>query len=136
MPARLRLKMDWLIYILIGAGSAGAGSGITAWLMGKKEPIVVKEEVAKEQIQVQKNLTQPDLLKEPCSKDYIKENGESLCRELFCRMTTRGIDSKTSGAECESISNTINKLVILKACDKKETAEEKRSCIEFFDRRM
>jgi hypothetical protein len=138
MPVQLHLKMDWLLYLVIGAGSAGLGSGLTAWFMSKKEPvpIIVKEEVAKEQIEVQKNLTQPDLIKEACSAVFIKENGESLCRELFCRMTTRGIDSKTSGTECESISNTINKAFILKICEKEKTTEDKKDCIDFFDRRI
>lgn len=130
------LKMDWIIYIAIGVGSAGAGSAVTYWLTKKSEPVVVKEEVAKEQVEVQKNLTQPDLLEIPCSLDYITAHGESLCRELFCRMTTRGIDSKTSGAECESISNTINKSLILGICGAKKTKEDRRECIEFFDRRI
>jgi hypothetical protein len=129
--------MDWLLYIGIAIGSAGAGSAIT-WFFTKPDPppIVVKEEVAKEQIEVQKNLTQPDLLEVPCSLEYITKHGESLCRELFCRMTTRGIDSKTSGAECESISNTINKSLILSVCGAKEAKEDRDECIEFFDRRI
>ena len=130
--------MDWLVYILIGVGGAGAGSGVTAWLLNrsKPDPIIVKEEVAKEQIEVQKNLTEPDLLEVPCSIDYIKEYGEGLCREMFCRMTTRGIDAKTSGIECEKISNTINKLFILKSCNSNKSKEDKLECINFFDRRL
>ena len=74
--------MDWLVYILIGVGGAGAGSGVTAWLLNrsKPDPIIVKEEVAKEQIEVQKNLTEPDLLEVPCSIDYIKE----FFHDFFC----------------------------------------------------
>jgi len=127
--------MEWLIYIAIGLGSGGASSAITYWLTKKSEPVAV-EEVAKQQIEVQKNLTEPDLLEIPCSLEYIKERGEGLCREMFCRMTTRGIDSKTSGSECESISNTINKTLILDVCGRKTETEEQRKCIEFFDRRI
>tara|TARA_R100000329_G_scaffold144040_1_gene128486 strand:+ start:391 stop:789 length:399 start_codon:yes stop_codon:yes gene_type:complete len=130
-------KMDWLVYFGIGVGSAGVGAAVTYWFTkNPPPPIVIREEVAKEQIEVQKNLTQTDLLKVPCSLEYIKDNSEALCREMFCRMTTRGIDSKTSGSECESISNTINKSFILKICASKSTSEEQRSCIEFFDRRI
>ena len=126
--------MDWLVYVAIGLGSAGVGAGVTWYAMtDKKQPV---EQIAKAQIEVQKNLTEPDLLEVPCSIDFIKEYGEGLCREMFCRMTTRGIDSKTSGSECESISNTINKTLILDVCGREETPETKTQCIEFFDRRM
>lgn len=80
------------------------------------------------------NLTEPDLLKVPCSLDYIATNGDLLCREMFCRMTTRGIDSKTSGGECEQISNIQNKLVILEECSK--LGEAYKQCVELFDRRL
>ena len=127
--------MQWAIYGAIGLGSGGAGSAITYWLT-RPAAVIAVEEVAKQQIEVQKNLTEPDLLAVPCSLEYIKERGEGLCREMFCRMTTRGIDSKTSGTECESISNTINKALILEVCAVKPEAEEQRKCIEFFDRRI
>ena len=125
--------MEWLIYIGLSLGSAGTASALTYFFTKKSEPV---EQIAKEQIEVQKNLTEPDLLEVPCSLDYIKERGEGLCREMFCRMTTRGLDSKTSGAECESISNTINKALILDVCAVKTDTEEQRKCIEFFDRRI
>jgi len=126
--------MDWLLYIGIGLGSAGVGAGLTWWIISDDNKPV--EQVAKAQIEVQKNLTEPDLLEVPCSIDFIKSYGEGLCREMFCRMTTRGVDSKTSGAECESISNTINKTLILTVCGRKTGIDEQRKCIEFFDRRI
>ena len=80
------------------------------------------------------NLTEPDLLSVPCSLEYIATNGDLLCREMFCRMTTRGIDSKTSGGECEQISNIQNKLIILEECSKLGDAYE--GCVSLFDRRL
>ena len=127
--------MEWLLYIGLSLGSAGGSSALTYWITRKPEQPQT-EQVAKGQIEVQKNLTEPDLLELPCSLDYITARGEGLCREMFCRMTTRGIDSKTSGSECESISNTINKALILEVCAKPTELDEQKKCIEFFDRRI
>lgn len=124
--------MTWL-YALIGGLVLGSG-GSAAFFLLKKKPAEPVEEVAKEQIEVQKNLTEPDLLEVPCSQAYIDLKGQDLCREMFCRMTTRGIDAKTSGAECEEISNLINSKAMLKACsDLKE--DEQRECYDLFFRR-
>ena len=54
------------------------------------EPPVIKEVVAEKQIEVEAALTDQDLLEIPCSKDYLSENGESLCREMYCYLMTRG----------------------------------------------
>lgn len=80
------------------------------------------------------NLTEPDLLKVPCSSEFIESNGDLLCREMFCRMTTRGIDSKTSGGECERISNISDKQLILRECSK--LGEGYKECVNLFDRRL
>ena len=80
------------------------------------------------------NLTEPDLLKIPCSSEFIEQNTDRLCREMFCRMTTRGIDSKTSGGECEQISNIQNKIIIFNECSK--LGDAYKECIELFDRRL
>jgi len=80
------------------------------------------------------NLTEPDLLKVPCSSEFIESNGDLLCREMFCRMTTRGIDSKTSGGECERISNISDKQLILRECSK--LGEGYKECVDLFDRRL
>jgi hypothetical protein len=86
-----------------------------------------------QQYQPANNLTQPDLIQVPCSADYIAVHGDLLCRELFCSMTTRGVESKTSGGECEQIRNVANKKQIIALCEKQP---EPKVCIELFDRRL
>jgi hypothetical protein len=125
-------NMTWL-YALIGGLVLGSG-GSAAFFLLKKKPDEPVEQVAKEQIEVQKNLTEPDLLEVPCSQAYIDLKGQDLCREMFCRMTTRGIDAKTSGAECEEISNLINSKAMLKACSDLQE-DEQRECYDLFFRR-
>ena len=124
--------MTWL-YALIGGLVLGSG-GSAAFFLLKKKPDEPVEEVAKQQIEVQKNLTEPDLLEVPCSQAYIDLKGQDLCREMFCRMTTRGIDAKTSGAECEEISNLINSKAMLKACSDLQE-DQQRECYDLFFRR-
>ena len=119
----------------------GVALTTSAWVVverNKPEPETINvEDIVQSTIALHKpseNLTEPDLLKVPCSLDYIATNGDLLCREMFCRMTTRGIDSKTSGGECEQISNIQNKLVILEECSK--LGEAYKQCVELFDRRL
>ncbi len=82
------------------------------------------------------NLTAPDLLKVACSAEHIEKNGDLLCREMFCRMQSRGIDAKTSGVECEQISNVSNKKTMMEICNKMDTDEKRESCYDFFDKRI
>ena len=116
--------MTW-VYTLLGGLAAGIG-GTVLFIKSRNEPAPAP---VVEQIQIQKNLTQPDLLEVPCSSEYIEKNGEGLCREMFCRMTTRGIDSKTSGQECEEIANLLNSLQMLKACSDQDPLED---CYDVF----
>ena len=61
-------------------------------------------------------LTEVDLLKIPCSEEYIEKHGESLCREMFCRMNRQGQAQGSTAKECDAISNTINSQASLKTC--------------------
>ena len=81
------------------------------------------------------NLTAPDLLKVACSAEHIEKNDDLLCREMFCRMQSRGIDAKTSGVECEQISNISNKKTMMDICEKMP-AEKQKPCYDFFDKRI
>lgn len=94
----------------------------------------LKDKVAEGQIDVQKNLTDLDLVKEACSSGFIvaQKQGDGLCRELFCRMQQRGIDSKTSGSECESISNINNSSTIIQKCSQLESPEAQEKCFDVF----
>jgi hypothetical protein len=80
------------------------------------------------------NLTEPDLLKIPCSADFIngtfKEdgtqltpaNGDMLCREMFCRMNRQGGGQNSGGGagataqDCSSISDANISVLIAKTC--------------------
>ena len=127
---------------LIIAAVVGLGGtiGIQQVTKPKEEPkpLVVAvggDEVAQGQVEVQKELIDLDLLVEPCSKEFIKEQKDSLlCREMFCRMQQRGIDAQTSQTDCESISNIANTKTIQDACkDLKD--DQLTACTELFFRR-
>ena len=80
------------------------------------------------------NLTEPDLLKIPCSAEYINgtldengkqltpANGDTLCREMFCRMNRQGGGQNSAGGagataqDCSSISDANTSLIIAKTC--------------------
>ena len=94
----------------------------------------IKSEVAQSQLVTTTNLTNTDLLKEPCSTEYISNNGDLLCREMFCRLQARGLDSAASQGECEQISNVKNSLIILEACEDKE-AGAYQACVQIFTQR-
>ena len=127
-------------YILIGLGGLFVGSLTTIAIVKDRQsdsqiitPIVVSDQVAKGQQEVIKQLTSLDLLLEPCSSVYIKEQGNLLCREMYCRVMTRGIDAKTSGSECEEISNVSNSLIIINHCE--SFLEEKEECYKKYRER-
>jgi len=139
-------SMSSLTLFLIGALIGVGGTSITFVSFNKNkqdnnstQQIIseigkLKDDVSKGQIDIQKNLTDLDLVKESCSAEFISIHGNGLCRELFCRMQQRGIDSKTSGSECESISNINNTLTIIEQCEKIKTndKEDKQDCEELF----
>ena len=127
-------------YILIGLGGLFVGSLTTIAIVKDRQadsqivaPIVVSDQVAKGQQEVIKQLTDLDLLIEPCSSVYIKDQGNLLCREMYCRVMTRGIDAKTSGSECEEISNVSNSRIIINHCE--SFLEHKEECYEKYRER-
>jgi len=135
--------MEWIIGAIAVVVGAGGGSLTTWFMMKNKKPevqIVETNKVVEKMVEVDNSLTDQDLLKIPCSKEYMEANGEGLCREMFCRMNTRsGNQSNAATAkECEAISNTINKAYVQKHCLEisKGDDEKNKSCIEFFDRRL
>ena len=99
----------------------------------------LQTEFEKSQAKAVVNLTQPDLLKIPCSMEYINgtvdekgnqltpANGDLLCREMFCRMNRQGGGQNSGGGagateqDCSALSGVkINKLKI-------------DTCMEFWD---
>jgi hypothetical protein len=117
---------------LIGILAGGIGAGVTVHKIHKSKETDQVDEVSVGQVEVQLQLTDLDLLKVPCSNEYIDKNSDLLCREMFCLMQTRGIDSQTSGQECSAIQNLNNTLVILDQC---KSAEEKEECFRLFRER-
>jgi hypothetical protein len=97
------------------------------------ELATINSNIQKEKIDIQKNLTAPDLLDVSCSMDYLSAHGDLLCRELFCRLQTREGDG-ASQSECDSIANMSNSLHILRACNDTVSPEWDR-CIAVFEKR-
>tara|TARA_R100001015_G_C4625974_1_gene184748 strand:- start:789 stop:1226 length:438 start_codon:yes stop_codon:yes gene_type:complete len=107
-------------YIIASLAGLIIGGG-SVLLINKKAdqdipPVVVSDQVAKDQQEIIKQVTSPELVAVSCSQEHIDKHGDLLCREMFCRLQTRGNDAQTSGAECEEISNISNTLKILDAC--------------------
>ena len=150
--------------IIIGVIAFLAGGGVVFGITKASqptEPVVIQDNTAEKQQDVVLQLTDLDLVKEACSPSFIvdKEQGDILCRELFCRMQQRGVDAKTGASECEAISNVANKKMIINFCTAQATYEVpkeiegsesvdptekkkvvnpeiKKQCIELFDRRI
>jgi hypothetical protein len=123
--------MVWVI-IAVAAGGIGVGAGTTALLTKKQPPPAAPVGVG--QIELSKQLTDLDLLKEPCDPKYVTANGDGLCREMFCRMQARGIDAGAEGSECESISNLNNSATILQVCGD-PTSDSFDACLDVFTTR-
>lgn len=92
----------------------------------------VQNSIHKGEIDLQKNLTAPDLIAVPCSEEFIDKNGEGLCREMFCRLQTREGDG-ASQSECEEIANLNNTISILSECKQLEIEIDK--CLKVLDTR-
>jgi hypothetical protein len=126
-------------YFLIGLGGVIVG-GVGTLVITKKKEDPVSEPVSPIIIEpadpvgdVAKQLTNLDLLVEPCSAEYIKENGDLLCREMYCRVMQRGVEAKTSGVECEEISNVANSQIIINHCE--TFIDDKEECYEKYRER-
>ena len=126
-------------YFLIGLGGVILG-GVSTLVITKKKEEPVRQPVSPIIVEpvdpvsdVAKQLTNLDLLVEPCSAEYIKENGDLLCREMYCRVMQRGVEAKTSGAECEEISNVANSQIIINHCE--TFIDDKEECYEKYRER-
>ena len=105
--------MEWLIVVVALIAGGGAGAGIVSGMNKDKndESGVVQAEVAKQ-------LSDMDILKEPCSSEYIETNGDGLCREMFCWAQTNSTTGEASGISCDAISNINNTITVLDVCGK------------------
>ena len=142
-------KMTIIQALLIGALTGGlATTGIVIGIQNRSARLAalqnqqgealaalaqINSSIATGKIELQKNLTAPDLLEVACSKEYLDNHGDLLCRELFCRLQTREGDG-ASQQECESMANISNSLHILRACNDTITPEWD-TCTEVFEKR-
>jgi len=83
----------------------------------------------------ERQLTNTDLAESACSPNYIERHGESLCRELFCRMSSNKTDGKTGAKECEEISNIINSREIWRHCMTVVDDEKQEKCFRLYEKR-
>ncbi len=130
--------IEIIIAAVIGLG-IGIGGTLFAKRDKKEEPVIVAvggDEVARGQVDVQKQLTDLDLVKEICAPSFIVDQKQTdlLCREMFCRMQQRGIDAQTSQSDCSEIANIANTKSIQDACQDLK-GEELDGCIELFFKR-
>tara|TARA_R100001163_G_scaffold63833_1_gene56635 strand:- start:581 stop:979 length:399 start_codon:yes stop_codon:yes gene_type:complete len=121
--------------LVLGGILLGAGGATVAHNMNKKniEPVVIKSHEGTEKAIQQ--LTNLDITKPLCDPEFIKEHGVILCREITCLQFSRGLDSKTAGAQCESISNIHNKIEIERWCNQYQDESLKQECIDLFWKR-
>jgi hypothetical protein len=130
----------------LGIGTVGT-TGIYLWIdqKSKKWEVMqqnqsktiealasIQADIHKGEIELQKNLTAPDLLKVACSQEYLSSNDDLLCREMFCRLQTREGDGAAQ-SECEEISNVSNSLSVLGTCQK--MGLETEVCISYIGKR-
>ena len=140
--------MEWVTLIVALLTGAGAGTGLTYTIMKNRPPKVIEtNKVVEKMVEVDLSFTDTDLLKVPCSLEYLEKKGPALCRELFCRMSTRGgaTQQTATSKECEAIGNILNKELIYTICHERikkqdlagpEFDKAERECIAFFDRRI
>ncbi len=111
-----------IICLLVGiAGTLGVQQATAPKAIDRTPEVLeavknLESEIEKAEASAIVSLTETDLLKIPCSKEYMEVNGESLCREMFCRMNRQGQGDGSTAKECDAISNTINSQAALKSC--------------------
>ena len=116
---------NYVIACLASLIGGGAGGAFGVYKITKEDdPAPIVDTTSTQQQEVIKQLTDIDLLEEPCSKEFIEANDDTLCRSMFCLMMTRGIDSQTSGGQCEEISNLANTKIMRADCSQEQEGQE------------
>ena len=131
-PKNQREERKQMVEIIL-AGLIGVllGVGGTKALENKKPTI--EDTTATKQQEVIKQLTDLDVIKELCNPEQTKtQEGLLLCREMTCLVYSRGIDSQTSGKQCEEISNIQNTISMIDYCSEQGDGS---LCTDLFWRR-
>ena len=123
----VELILSGLIGLFLGIGGTIGVSALN------KKPL--DDKTSQTQQEIIKQLTNLDIVEKVCSPEYIKEKGNLLCRELSCLVFSRGIDSQTSGSQCEEISNIQNTISLMEYCRDQDDSQTKSTCYELFWRR-
>jgi hypothetical protein len=97
-------------------------------------PVVVADVSAQKQAEVQVNLSNLDIVKPVCTSEFIKENGDGLCREMFCFAQSQSTTGAAGEKGCDAISNINNTKVILATCSALE-AQPRLECFQTFRER-
>lgn len=136
-------KMTPLTIALLAFIGGGAVTGGTIWGINKskQKDQDISEIISSLETQFEKaqasavvNLTETDLLKVPCSSEYINGvynsdgtmvvagRGDLLCREMFCRMNRQGGGQNSGGGagatsqECQALSDTALNMLKIDLC--------------------
>jgi len=126
-----REKERIMIEALLVIGGIIIGGGAVVLL---KNDAPRDDKTSQTQQQVIKQLTDLDVIKELCTSEKVSNiEDRLLCRSMSCLVYSRGIDSQTSGKECEEISNLANAISIMEYC--KDRFEDKTDCYDVFWRR-
>ena len=126
-----RAKETGMIEALLILGGIIIGGGAVALIKGEKPS---DDKTSQTKQEVIKQLTDLDVIKDLCAPDKVKNvEDRLLCRSMSCLVYSRGIDSQTSGKECEEISNLANSIAIMEYC--KDRFEDSTDCYDVFWRR-
>ena len=110
-----------------------AGTAGTLFAVNQNKE-TLPDKTSETQQEIIHQLTDLDLIKEICKPENTQtKEGFLLCREMTCFIYSRGIDSETSGQQCEEISNISNTITMIEYC--KEQTDAGSMCYEVFYRR-
>ena len=122
--------MIW--YVVVGVASLLVGVGGTVALTPKAAPVEPVVVVPNEKVQEQ--LSNLDIVMPVCTTEFIQQNGDGLCREMFCFAQSNSTVGAAGEKGCDAISNINNTKVILATCSSLEGAF-RAECFQTFRER-
>lgn len=130
------MQMTWII-VAAAAGLLVGGGGVAAFNKPAPAPVIVAppDTTAKGQADAVAALTNLDVVKGLCAPEYIKENGDGLCREMYCLAQANSTTGAATEKTCDAISNLNNTKVILKACSDVADDRRRSECFQVFRER-